>query len=265
MLFKRIISIIIILNIYLCYCNVVFAKEVSQNTNEEFYRYTLIYELGHVFTLGHPNASCLYKSIMQPSGINGDDDKKSNEITLHDAYGVYNAYKNPKNRSNINRTREIPKIQILHSEFNTQIKNINDVEDMAQCIVKAKVLESENMPEGGVYTETDIEITDVYKGNLNVGDIVTIVEAYCTTEVGTEMRTDGYSASTPGKEYIFYLGTQFDDGTYNVSGTVFGRYPLDDTQALNEEVDTIEANIIEECVPVYRQIKEDVMNKYNND
>lgn len=89
MLFKRIISIIIIL----CYCNVVFAKEVSQNTNEEFYRYTLIYELGHVFTLGHPNASCLYKSIMQPSGINGDDDKKSNEITLHDAYGVYNAYK----------------------------------------------------------------------------------------------------------------------------------------------------------------------------
>ena len=37
------------------------------------------------------------------------------------------------------------------------------------------------MPEGGVYTETDIEITDVYKGNLNVGDIVTIVEAYCTT------------------------------------------------------------------------------------
>jgi len=46
MLFKRIISIIIILNIYLCYCNVVFAKEVSQNTNEEFYRYTLIYELG---------------------------------------------------------------------------------------------------------------------------------------------------------------------------------------------------------------------------
>ena len=102
MLFKRIISIIIILNIYLCYCNVVFAKEVSQNTNEEFYRYTLIYELGHVFTLGHPNASCLYQSIMQQT-YSGDDDKKSNEITLHDAYGVYNAYKNARNRSSANK------------------------------------------------------------------------------------------------------------------------------------------------------------------
>lgn len=189
---------------------------------------------------------------------------ENNEAIAYCFYDNYTAYKNQINRSNTNKTetREIPKIQILHSEFAQQVRSLDDIENEAEWIIKAKVLKSENMPKGGMYTETDVEITDVYKGNLNVGDVITIVELYCTNEEGREIRRDGYSASTLGEEYVFYLDTQYKDGTYGITGTVFGRYSLEDTQALNGEVDTIETNIVEEYKPLYYQLKEEVINKY---
>jgi len=226
---------------------------------------TLIHELGHVFTLGHPNASCLYQSIMQQT-YSGDDDKKSNEITLHDAYGVYNAYKNARNRSSANKkeTKDTPKVRISISDY-VPIHSIDDIENIAGYVIKAKVLEGKENTSfeeySGGYTKINLEVTDVYKGDLNIGDIIPLMERYYIEDDGTELRRDGYSASEVGKEYLFFVG-KYDDGLYDTVCTVLGRYSLENTQVLNGEVDTIETNIVEEYKPLYYQLKEEVINKY---
>ncbi len=232
---------------------------------EEASNRTLIHELGHVFTLGHPNASCLYQSIMQQT-YSGDDDKKSNEITLHDAYGVYNAYKNARNRSSANKkeTKDTPKVRISISDY-VPIRSIDDIENIAGYVIKAKVLEGKENTSfeeySGGYTKINLEVTDVYKGDLNIGDVIPLMERYYIEDDGTELRRDGYSASEVGKEYLFFVG-KYDDGLYDTVCTVLGRYSLEDTQALNGEVDTIETNIVEEYKPLYYQLKEEVINKY---
>lgn len=66
---------------------------------------------------------------------------ENNEAILYNFYDDYNVYKSARNRSNKTETKKISKIQILHSEFNTQIKNINDVEDMAHMILLALFLD----------------------------------------------------------------------------------------------------------------------------
>lgn len=224
---------------------------------------TLIHELGHVFTLAHP--TCSYESIMWQSST--QKPPKSDEITFHDAYGVYDAYNNARNGSNENEVgvSKSSKIQIVTADLAQPIENINDIENMAQYIVKGKILDdSKNiLPEyGSGYTKTGLEITDVYKGDLNTGDVITLTELYYTSKDGVEIRREGYSASTPGEEYLFYLGPQYEDGTYGIVCTVLGRYSLEDTQALSDDTESIEANIAEEYAPLYQQLKTEVMNLY---
>lgn len=217
----------------------------------------------YVFTLAHP--TCSYESIMWQSST--QKPPKSDEITSHDAYGVYDAYNNARNGSNENEVgvSKSSKIQIVTADLAQPIENINDIENMAQYIVKGKILDdSKNiLPEyGSGYTKTGLEITDVYKGDLNTGDVITLTELYYTSKDGVEIRREGYSASTPGEEYLFYLGPQYEDGTYGIVCTVLGRYSLEDTQALSDDTESIEANIAEEYAPLYQQLKTEVMNLY---
>lgn len=223
---------------------------------------TLIHELGHVFTLAHP--TCSYESIMWQSST--QKPPKSDEITFHDAYGVYDAYNNARSKTNENdiETTNTPNVRIASTDYEP-IENISDIDEMSSCVVKAKVLEGkENIlyPGYGMgYTKINLEITDVYKGDLKVGDIIPFAERYFIAKDGTEIRRDGYSASEVGKEYLFYLG-ELDDGLYDPVCTVLGRYSLEDTQALSDDTESIEANIAEEYAPLYQQLKTEVMNLY---
>lgn len=196
-----------------------------------------------------------------------DPNKKSDDITLHDAYGVYNAYKNARSINDVDNTKttDFPNIMIPITDYEP-IENISDIEKSSVCIVKAKALEGKEnvIPEGSSmgYTKINLEITDVYKGDLKVGDVIPFMERYFVNG-GTEYRRDGYTASEVGKEYLFYLG-KCDNGLYDPVCTVFGRYSLEDTQALNDDVDPIESSVAEEYAPLYKQLKSEVMDIYKD-
>ncbi len=191
---------------------------------------------------------------------------ENNETIAYCFYDNYTAYKNPVSRSNTNKTetKDTPKVRISISDY-VPIHNIEDIENIAGYVIKAKALEGKENTSfgeyGGGYTKINLEVTDVYKGDLNIGDVIPLMERYYIEDDGTELRRDGYSASEVGKEYLFFVG-KYDDGLYDTVCTVLGRYSLEDTQALNGEVDTIETNIVEEYKPLYYQLKEEVINKY---
>ena len=192
---------------------------------------------------------------------------ENDEAILYNFYDNYNAYKNARNRNSTNKTetKDTPKVRISISDY-VPIHSIDDIENIAGYVIKAKVLEGKENTSfeeySGGYTKINLEVTDVYKGDLNIGDVIPLMERYYIEDDGTELRRDGYSASEVGKEYLFFVG-KYDDGLYDTVCTVLGRYSLEDTQVLNGEVDTIEANIVEEYKPLYYQLKEEVMNKYN--
>lgn len=190
-----------------------------------------------------------------------DPNKKSDEITMHDAY------KNARSINDVDNTKttDFPNIMIPITDYEP-IENISDIEKSSVCIVKAKALEGKEnvIPEGSGmgYTKINLEITDVYKGDLKVGDVIPFMERYFVNG-GTEYRRDGYCASEVGKEYLFYLG-KCDNGLYDPVCTVLGRYSLEDTQALNDDVDSIESSVAEEYAPLYKQLKSEVMDIYKD-
>lgn len=135
---------------------------------------------------------------------------------------------------------------------------LEGLEDKAAFIIKAIVLPNqENVyfkEENEIFsirgrTRTNIQITEVFKGNVKVDDIITIEEPYFKLTLPKDFSLDGrtisdggeytlaysnYSPAIVGEEYLFFL-----HANYQVLGLDLGKYIIRD----KEETENIESDI----------------------
>lgn len=170
-----------------------------------------------------------------------------------------------------------PKIELqeLCAETLYIVTSIDDAEGFSDVIVKAKILpDSVNTPhELGVLmgrTFTDIEILDVYSGDLVPGDVIKISEAYYYENDGSQellIYFNGYLPSKINGEYIFFLGKSSDEeleNDYFVIGHAMGRYPCEESfnvTDMDKSIYRISSPLTD--TSTYTKVKKDVLEKYN--
>lgn len=177
-------------------------------------------------------------------------------------------------------------IEIIHIMCDRTIySNLRELEDQADIIVKAVVKENlgqevstyydeairKYIPVAG-YTKREIEVTQVYKGDVDVGDKLILHEGYFTWTY-----PDGYkqlvssSLVKPMKkesEYLLFLCYNHDQGGYYRVGDYQGTYAIP-TDQIKASVSTLEqwaleiyydyeTELLNNLHPIYKE----VMNKY---
>ena len=227
---------------------------------------TFIHEMGHAFNLWHPNDNepCSYKSIMYQSG----NDKKSDEITLHDQNNLYKLHDNSaKTLSSEPQTNEILTEYQINTVNAIDIFSLDELEGLAEYVVKGRILDNgENIhTKYSQYTKTGFEISDVYKGDLEAGDIIYIGEDYFKESiegVETSFYYNGYTKSVPEKEYIFFLVKKPNFDEYGLAYSSLSRYSLDSNAQLKPSIDTHSCNSEVFSEDNYTNIKQDVLLRY---
>lgn len=174
--------------------------------------------------------------------------------------------------------------------------SISEMEDASEYIIRCTISGlsknhvhlSDVEIEGKMYTldvggktVTPVEVTEVYKGDLEVGQIIYISEPYHfyePMEGYSYMSTvDGYLPMLEGNEYILYLfhnGEMDDDlkeqyaytqeygGLYQIVGTYQGKYVIDeDMQPVKDFAFSDEQMQIFESDERYRKLFAEVMRK----
>ncbi|MCL2874408.1 MAG: hypothetical protein FWE29_05700 [Defluviitaleaceae bacterium] len=132
----------------------------------------------------------------------------------------------------------------IHARLDFSPRSLSEMESDSDVIVLARVLpgsvsvlstiEGMLIPMGATHTE--IEVIQVFEGDVVAGEILLIAEAYFTVETPYEIQVfiyENYLPSMPGQEYIFFLTGRenttgpFDHNViYNLSGFVKGRFPV---------------------------------------
>ncbi len=168
------------------------------------------------------------------------------------------------------------KIRDSHYEYRPSaiVKDLEDLEQKSSIIVKAKVLPNkenilcEDIHYG--YTKTQLEITEVYNDDKEVGNIITLIEDYYIDQ-NTMFRHDLYNPSQPGKEYLFFLAYDNREGsarqgTYYIPQCMMGRFPViedDDRAVLRvEELDNSYFDLADGSIDHYKDIFKEVLKKY---
>ena len=171
--------------------------------------------------------------------------------------------------------------------------DLDDLEMNSDVIVLARVLPGSvnvmlTTPEerGDLgFTRTELELLQIFSGDLAVGEILTVVEPYFVVETDYEIQVRyfaNYRPSTPNQEYIFFL-TKYDGdfpkyiGTYNILGLHGGRFPvlsglmtpataLDERSGVSsrsvEDFTNLELNLGHGNSTAYRRIFEEVIERY---
>ncbi len=125
----------------------------------------------------------------------------------------------------------------------TYYNNLNQVEDQATLIVRAVVKDTlgqevdtiydsvlkKELPTYG-YTKREIEVTEVYQGDVKVGDkLVLLQEYYLWTKSDGKKQLVNSSSVKPaikGGEYLFFLRHEEMMGGYSTVGDYQGIYAL---------------------------------------
>lgn len=166
-------------------------------------------------------------------------------------------------------------------DYEYEIKDINELEKLSEVIVKAEVLpNSENIMFDSSYgiTKTNIEIKEVYKGDVKKNDIIPIKEQYFKRvfKNKTYIIFDGnYEESEVGREYIFFLrkvqNTDINNNVieiYEMFETNMGRYPVVNNKLRSnidvDNMDNSEFNLQEGAnIDTYKDVFKEVISKYN--
>ena len=167
------------------------------------------------------------------------------------------------------------------SDYLLTAESLSDLEEQSDYIVRG-VLQDDakqklEMNEGyaiwGV-TVSHLKITDVYEGNIDIGDSIPVAERYYTKEVdGKVFRYEmDYTPSVPDKEYIFFLIKESDDneflkGLYTPVGREAGRFlvPAEESSISVNSIENGsegELQLIGIDPEIYGGIYEEVIEKY---
>ena len=181
--------------------------------------------------------------------------------------------------------KKIVYVPALASYYNMP-NDIIDLETASDTVILARVLPNsvnvvEKLPDGTYapgYTRTELEVLQVFAGDVTIGDLLTITESYCIIETLSEKQIhhrSNYGPSIVGQEYIFFLKKHTDDGSeffgmYTPFGIDRGRYPVfkellssdpSNYRSVNDYTNR-ELNLGDENSAVYREIFKDVVDQY---
>ncbi|TKI58388.1 hypothetical protein E8L90_24980 [Brevibacillus antibioticus] len=152
--------------------------------------------------------------------------------------------------------------RIVYGEayFSKAFTDVEGLAENADIIAEAEVISQESHPEYenlSVYTVSELRLTEVYKGNVEIDDTVSVLETggeFDEREVAKYIPsgkpgsrsgnddlgviTQGIEGSVPMKEgnkYFVFL-TEDDDDVYNVVGVVQGKIKINSENTLVSQV-----------------------------
>ena len=167
---------------------------------------------------------------------------------------------------------------------------LNEVESLSNTVIKAtflKTLKEEHVLDSfgepyARFTHSQIEVEDVYQGNVQPGDILELFEPYYIKEVdGKTYLThhENYYPCEPGKSYIMFLletsgiehdsryGFLPDQKYYAFSWCERSRFPVIDTNARSETDISALSNEDLDLSPnastgLYKKLYQEAIDKY---
>lgn len=167
------------------------------------------------------------------------------------------------------------------------IEDLDDLEENSDYIVKGilqndATLTSEELTTGIWFaiTATHLEVTEIYKGDMENGELILLAEPYLeeglreeyleTQQIVLDTLSEDYSPSIPDKEYIFFLKkVKVGRGDPEIWGNMYsptdgeiGRYLVPDTQMSMLNSSEQEINLYSADPEIYEGIYEDVIEKY---
>lgn len=161
--------------------------------------------------------------------------------------------------------------------------SLEELEDHAKYIVQGKFYDDarEDIQKDGEVitfgaTVSSFEITKVYKGDFEVGDVIKVAEQYYVEEQDgqqTLVHYGNYMPSDVGREYLMFFDNPPENSerwkdTYTPLCLDRGRYPVIDAKTRSvADVDNMtneELNLDTGDSSLYRQFYKDVIENYMN-
>ena len=161
--------------------------------------------------------------------------------------------------------------------------SLEELEDLSKQIVQGKFRDDakEDLQGDGNktfygVTVSSFEITKVYKGDFEVGDVIKVAEQYYVEEQDgqqTLVHYGNYMPSDVGREYLMFFDNPPENSerwkdTYTPLCLDRGRYPVIDAKTRSvADVDNMtneELNLDTGDSTFYRQLYKDVIEKYMN-
>ena len=149
--------------------------------------------------------------------------------------------------------KEIKKVQ-MWADYVSEMRSEKDLKERAEYIVKATILpQSENIYLGKIdgCTKTKIQINEVYKGDIKLNEVITLMEPY-------------FSYYDEEDDVIY----EFHSELYNKSEVVneyYGRYPVpakERTVASVEDMKPEDFNLYDGYIGDYKKIYDEIVNIY---
>lgn len=208
---------------------------------------------------------CSACSASRSSMTNAESDVSENEVVL-----------DPKTVSNIkiSEVKQLKTKSLLSGERESA-RLLGDLEASSDCIVRG-VLEDDAVQYAGQLgrTETSLKISKVYKGNLQAGNTVALVEFYWAEkdEKGDTflMHYGRYLPTDEGREYVFFLENKksleknLQKRCFGLAFDQEGRYPMiraNEIQAI-KDMPNESMNLDKGNVDHYRDLYKQVAEKY---
>lgn len=154
-------------------------------------------------------------------------------------------------------------------------ENIDELEKDAQIIVEAKIVgqqSTENYVQNGeileTYGVTNVEINKVYKGNVAVGDVITVAEPGYIDKKGNYVSFEGYKLMEDNGRYLLFMTTS-KSGKHVLLGLFQGKFDLhikEEQQNLSlgklTEEQFLKADYVGEDAKQFNKIKAEAIAKY---
>ena len=171
-------------------------------------------------------------------------------------------------------------------DYGFLVKDLKELELLSDISIKGKVLPDSYMvlkdsTSGWVsgYTKTKIEVTEVFSGDIKVGDIIEVAEPYYESSIESQtyfITNDGYLPSIVEDEYIWLL-EKYDENSereslYGMFNTYVGRFPASNVSPsqrsgimqFSKSVSNSELELLPESnTTLYREIFQEILNRFN--
>lgn len=154
---------------------------------------------------------------------------------------------------------------------------LNEVEQLSDTVITGtflNTLKQEDIYSGHGsylygYTKSSVRVDKVYSGNLNVGDVITVLEPYAIHE-NVLLHYENFYPSQSDKVYIWFLekNTEPDmQGIYTIVVGERGRYPiLNDNARSASDISAMSSRDLDLSpngdTTVYKKIYSEVVGKY---
>ena len=164
---------------------------------------------------------------------------------------------------------------MVNAYYTSYFDTAEELIKKSNYIVKATILpESENLclhPIWG-YTKTKIKIDEVYKGNIEKDEVVTLMEPYFDYydeeyNVIYECHSELYDKSEVGKEYLLFLtkSSNKNNNNYYLINEYYGRYPVPTKERGAVSVENMEPedfDLYDGYIEDYKKIYSEIINIY---